>query len=586
MKKILPIIIIVCALALALGSVWEDSLIVDEIPHVGAGYSYWATGDMRLNPEHPPLVKDLAGLPLQSMNLEDEPTFASRFWNTDINGQWDFGRQLIFQSGNDADKITHAAKLPVFIFFILAAWLLFKWTKARYGFWPGIIGLTLFTFSPTVLAHARFVTTDLAAAWGVLTATFFFLRYLEKPTWKNLLIAGLIFGLAQLTKFSVFLLVPYFGLLATIWALVKSANFLAGTRVILGTVLLMVVGYALVVWPVYGLHTRNYPVELQQRDMHSQIGYAKPEFARKLVLELADKPYLRAFDQYLFGLLMVNQRQAGGNTIYYRGEVVQSGGPSYFPLVYFIKETIPFWILTLLALHSLFIGNWKLSAQGRPATGRKTINSIRGHFPEFAMLLWLIIYWGVSIQSKLNIGVRHLLPIYPFTIILVAGGTALIIRNSKLEIRNLLIFASIILLFWHVSENLRIYPYYLAYFNQLAGGPANGHKVVVDSNLDWGQDLKRLADFVEENGIETIEVDYFGWSDPYYYLGQKIRWLHAGKYHSAAEFKASSQSDGWLALSATFKQNSKQNPATSYDWLDAYNPVAVIGHSIFVYHVK
>ena len=260
MKKILPIIIITCALALAISSVWEDSLIVDEIPHVGAGYSYWATGDMRLNPEHPPLVKDLAGLPLQFMDLEDEPAFASRFWNTDINGQWDFGRQLIFQSGNDADKVAHAAKLPVFIFFILAAWLLFKWIRERYGFWPGIVGLILFTFSPTVLAHARFVTTDLAAAWGILTATFFFLRYLEKPTWKNLLIAGLIFGLAQLTKFSVFLLVPYFGLLAIIWALVKSTNFLAGTRVILGTVLLMVAGYALVVWPVYGLHTRSYPV--------------------------------------------------------------------------------------------------------------------------------------------------------------------------------------------------------------------------------------------------------------------------------------------------------------------------------------
>ena len=581
MKKILPIIIITCALALAISSVWEDSLIVDEIPHVGAGYSYWATGDMRLNPEHPPLVKDLAGLPLQFMDLEDEPAFASRFWNTDINGQWDFGRQLIFQSGNDADKVAHAAKPPVFIFFILAAWLLFKWIRERYGFWPGIVGLILFTFSPTVLAHARFVTTDLAAAWGILTATFFFLRYLEKPTWKNLLIAGLIFGLAQLTKFSVFLLVPYFGLLAIIWSLVKSRGFLAGARVVLGTILLMVVGYGLVVWPVYGLHTRNYPVELQQRDMQAQIGYAKPEFARQLVLALADKPYLRAFDQYLFGLLMVNQRQAGGNTIYYRGEVVQSGGPSYFPLVYFIKETLAFWAFVLLALLGVFLTkNYKL----------KTINSIREHFPEWAMLLWLIIYWGISIQSKLNIGVRHLLPVFPFTIILVTAGIASLRNKLRIENKKILLsafyFLISILLGWQIYENVSIYPYYLTYFNQSAGGPENGYKIVVDSNLDWGQDLKRLTNFVEENNIEAIEVDYFGWSDPYYYLGQKTRWLHAGKYRSAAEFKASSQSDGWLALSATFKQNSKQNPATSYDWLDTYNPVAVIGHSIFVYHVK
>ncbi len=89
--------IIGVATIIAIASVWNDSFIVDEIPHVGAGYSYVDKGDMRLNPEHPPLAKDLAGISLHFLNLNDGEVFISRFWNEDINGQWEFGRKLIFK---------------------------------------------------------------------------------------------------------------------------------------------------------------------------------------------------------------------------------------------------------------------------------------------------------------------------------------------------------------------------------------------------------------------------------------------------------------------------------------------------------
>ncbi|HEY4506715.1 MAG TPA: hypothetical protein VJH71_00935, partial [Candidatus Paceibacterota bacterium] len=107
MNKIV-LVIITAAIVLAITSAWNDSLIVDEIPHIGAGYSYVSKGDYRLNPEHPPLAKDVAGLPLKFLNLKQD-AFATEFWSTDINGQWDFGRRLIFNSGNDAIKITHLA---------------------------------------------------------------------------------------------------------------------------------------------------------------------------------------------------------------------------------------------------------------------------------------------------------------------------------------------------------------------------------------------------------------------------------------------------------------------------------------------
>ncbi len=191
-------VLIIGALALAVSSFWDESLIVDEIPHVGAGYSYIAKGDMRLNPEHPPLAKDLAGIALKFLDL-NESAFTSRHWTQDLNGQWDFGRLLIYNSGNDADRITHAARLPLLLFFVLSAVLLYRWTLKRYGSTGAIIALILFSFSPTVLAHGRFVTTDSAAMFGVLFATYFFLKYLRDPSVKNLFIASIVFGIALLT---------------------------------------------------------------------------------------------------------------------------------------------------------------------------------------------------------------------------------------------------------------------------------------------------------------------------------------------------------------------------------------------------
>ena len=173
------VIIVVIAVILAITSVWNDSPIVDEIPHIGAGYSYIATGDHRLNPEHPPLAKDLAGISLKIAGIKDAPAFESKYWTEDVNGQWNFGRKLIFNSGNDAIRLVRFAKMPQLIFFVLSAIIIFAWTRRMYGYLAALIALFLFSFSPTVLAHSRFVTTDMPALFGILIATFFFIHYLK-----------------------------------------------------------------------------------------------------------------------------------------------------------------------------------------------------------------------------------------------------------------------------------------------------------------------------------------------------------------------------------------------------------------------
>ena len=209
------------------------------------------------------------------------------------------------------------------------------------------------------------------------------------------------------------------------------------------------------------------------------------------------------------------------------------------------------------------------------------------------MLLWLFIYWGVSINSTLNIGVRHLLPTFPLAILLVSGQISRIIEMAKTKSKNALIGSGLILaglLGWFVSENLRIFPYYLSYFNQAVGGPSGGYKYVVDSNVDWGQDLVRFSNWVKENNIPRVEFDYFGWADPYYYLKDRYIWMSATKYTDANDFRTRNQSDGWLAVSATFLQGSQGSPdqpkPVNYLWLNSYQPLTVIGNSIFVYKIK
>lgn len=559
--------IIIASLILAISSFWDDSLIVDEIPHVGSGYAYVKKLDYRLNPEHPPLAKAIAAVPLLFLDLKQN-AFQSKFWLQDINGQWDFGRFLIFQSGNDAELITKTVKFPILVFFILSAVLIYKWAQKLYSRFAALVALALFSFSPTVLAHSRLVTTDIPALFGIILATFFFIKFLQNPDGKNLWLSGITFGIAILTKFSTFLLVPYFIVLALIYWAAKKENR------VLKTIFVFIIGFVLVVWPVYFLFTFNYPPERQLTDTQFLLGSFGNRTLAGIVEWMADKSIIRALGQYGLGLLMVNQRASGGNTTYFLGEVSTEGRWYYFPLVYLMKESIA-WLI--LAIAALLYSASRIRPKFKISILRNWMN---GHFAEFAMLLWLAIYWTTSIKSNLNIGVRHLLPTYPFAIILVSGQIARL-RDKVKYFTWIVAF----LIGWYVADSINIWPYYLIYFNQIAGGPSGGYRYVVDSNLDWGQDLKRLSQWVEKNNIEKIHLDYFGWSDPVYYMGPKFQWLTAGQYKNAEDF-IQKTGGGYLAVSANFYMNSRQNPETSYAWLDQFKPMAVIGHSIWVWKLK
>ncbi len=608
---------------LMFASAWDDTLTFDEIAHIPAGYSYLTQRDMRLNPEHPPLLKDWAALPLLALNLnfpKDNPG-----WSNEVNGQWTFGYGFLYFAGNDPDLIRHVARVPMMVLTVALGWLIVSFARKRWGDAAGLIALVLFALSPNFIAHGRYVTTDVGATLGFLVAILAFVRFLEEPTSrKRLVLAGLAFGFAQLLKFSLFLLVPLFGFLAVLYLFLEArAGFWKMAWRYLGSlVAIFAVGYALV-WAVYLFHTAGYPPARQASDMAREIAnYAGgpvssgetvcnpaavglKRFARcpaEIGIWMADKPVLRSFAHYLKGLLMVFQRSAGGNTTYFAGEVSAAGWRWYFPTIYFVKETLPALILIAFAI-ILALRRTAVSFFGRPRWFGRTVGWVREHPAEVAMLSFIALYWTTSIRSNLNIGLRHVFPTLPFLYLLTARQVAAWFAPGAMGAggsvwRRIVSFArgywdvlkrSLllgVLVVWQVVNTIGLFPSYLAHFNELAGGPANGYRWAVDSNLDWGQDLKRLTDFVRERGIPKMKLDYFGGGVPERYLGDRVE-----RFDPQKDPRPTS---GWIAVSATLLQGGRGIPAGGYDrptdyyrWLDAYEPpVAKIGYSIFVYKIR
>jgi len=567
-------------------SILNDSFTFDETAHVAAGYSYLTQKDMRLNPEHPPLIKDISALPLLFL----KPNFPENdaLWQNAAPGRWwdqfDVASLFLYRSGNNPGQILFWSRTPIILMTLLLGFYVFRWTKELFGNKAGVIALLLFSFSPTILAHGRLVTTDVGAAAAVLIATYYFVKFLRESSAKNLIKAGIFLGVAELTKFSAILLFPFFGILIFFWVLIKSpglVNFLKSFfRYISLFILILTVSYA-VVWLVYLFHTWNYPVEKQISDSKLILASAKSNFLPDAVVWMIRTPVLKPVAHYLLGLFMVLQRTSGGNTSYFMGEISAAGWKTYFPTVYLVKEPLAFFVLMVASLLAIF---WMIKKPFWKNPKERIADWTRAHFPELAMLLFIGIYWLTSLRSNLNIGVRHLLPIFPFTIILVSYIISKLIVQPYVRLRILALGA---ILLWQALSVISVYPSFLSYFNELAGGPDNGYKIVVDSNLDWGQDLKRLAKWTSENNVNKIYVDYFGGGDLRYYLDDKF--LPWWGQRNPNEIPYGS----YLAVSATLLQGGRAKPGAGFSeptgyylWLNNKKLITKIGYSIFVYKIE
>ncbi len=608
-------------LLLLLGSSWADAFIYDEPPHITAGYAYLRFRDARLNPDNPPLLKMWAAVPLLPLTLQFPLAALAR--QADPYEQWNTAQRFLYESGNEPHRIARLARLRPISVTLELGLALFCWTRVLAGGTAALLALVCYTWSPTILAHGRYVTMDVSAALGVALAGLALSRFLQCPSLRAALVSGLTLALALLLKSSAVLLVPLIVALTLLWLGLDRRRMVSYLR---GVVIIGSTAALLVLLP-YLWTTGHYPAAQQVRDTYMLLSdYAdgplgRPEqataeedlarlqhdrtrdlracarllaeqrlprltrCAAELAIFLADKPIVRGWGAYLAGLVYNHWVARNGTIAYFRGEVSGSGWWSYFPVVYAIKEPLPFHLLSGLALGLALTRAWS-GAWGL----RALITWLRSHAADTVMFGWLALYWSVALSSSLNIGIRHILPVFPFTILLVArelsrwltrcprpGWRPLTSRGAKLMVL-------IGLFVWQGVSVVRVYPAFLAYFNEAVGGPAGGAQYVVDSNLDWGQDVRRLRAFIDAQGLDSIAVDYFGTSSPRHELGAPfVPWGSAlGPY------------PGWLAVSASilYEAQGRWDPALwhraedAYAWLQGKRPVTTIGYSIVVFDLR
>ena len=462
-------------------SVRQESLTWDEGDHIFAGYMSLKHHDFGLNPEHPPLVKMLAAVPLQGMNLR-EPQLQNRYFKTEA---YLSGRDLIFQ--NDFEAITFRARMFASIFALMVALLAFLTAREMFGTGAGFIALLLIVFEPNLLAHGAIVATDIGAAGCLLASIYAFYRYVKSPSWGRVAVLGLAAGVFCITKHSAVLLPPMLILLAVteLWrrrqagdeSRLHQAMRLAGAFVVAGVLAVAII------WVGYGLRYSARPAGQQiNPPLEATLGNLSP-MEGKAVTIMARRKLLP--ESWLYGLADVRS-VANIWPSYLFGKVYAHGVWFYFPVAFVIKATLTTLIFLPLIVYAI-------------ATGK-----LRGWREILFLTVPPALYFCISMTSKLNIGVRHILLVFVFLLVL-AGGAAwsLISKDRRWT------WAIGILVLFHAISSLRAFPTsYMAYANELWGGPANIHKYLTDSTTDWGQQLKAVKRYIDERGIKECWFAY------------------------------------------------------------------------------
>jgi len=453
----------------------------DEPHHLFDGYTVWKSHDYRTNPEVPPLVKLVAAIPLLPMHLK-VPLNQERSVQTEA---FTDGRDFVF--GNGGDRVLFPARMSCMVFTLMLGLLIFCAGREIFGRIAAFFALALFVFDPNFLANGALVTTDVGMSCLLLAAIYAWFRYTKVPadsaaTWRRLALVSLLAGLAVVVKFTGLLLLPMLVLLALVEAVRAKSALLLGRRI--ATLAGIAVVAWIILWSFYGFRYKAAPAG---HDLNPSLAVyvptvPNPADAKKLAF--VAKHHLLP-EAYLWGLANTKLTE-DADTSYFFGHVYRHGTWKYFPAAFLIKSTLP-----LLLLLCLVPFGWRREAWWKQ--------------PEFAVLLVpMAIYLFVAIHAQMNIGHRHLLPIYSFLYILVAGAAAaLFVRDRRWGI----VFA--VLLGWQIVTSVRVAPGYMAYANEAWGGPDNVHRYLSDANSDWAQQLKETKRYLDEHQITNCWFAYF-----------------------------------------------------------------------------
>ena len=474
-------------------SVRQNSQTFDESAHIYSGYSYWKSGDFGINPEHPPLEKLVDTLPLLPTGIKAPPPMPIHFRGVSALG----GRQFLYT--NDADAILFRARAMATLFTLACALLVFLAAYEMFGAGTGLTALLLFVFEPNILANGALVTTDIGASCFVFATVYAFYRYSRKPTMLRLSVCCLAAGLALAAKHSTVLLLPMFVILA-VYEIVRrrSPESTIETRAhqslrLLGAMVAIMIVAIAILWSFYGFRYAARPNNAQMipgtSDYVNHLKYP----TEASIIRFFENHHIMP-EAYLFGMTDIVMLSKTGRPTFLLGHEFASGRWFYFPTVFVIKSTIAFLLLLALILAAREV--WRHEHR------RELV------FLTIPPLLWL----AVAMTSKLDLGIRHILPMFPFLIILAAAVAYTLAHRSR-------VWGAVVvgLLVFHAASSLHTYPNYLPYSNEAFGGTQNTYRVVSDANVGWEGGLKNLANYTNSHHITQCWFAFDGPNDPAYY---------------------------------------------------------------------
>lgn len=524
-----PFAILLLIFALALTSMRVKSATFDEDAYVGKGAAAWFRGEFGLRTAHPALAPILGTAPLLT-----EPGFGEKVGSLskcESGSARSCGREMLFQRSN-THRVLFLVRLPIVMLLVTLGALVYRWARELYGGWGGLLALTVYALEPNLLAHGRLLTLDLAATFFACLVICTAWRFWRRPGWARLIGWGVALGLAGATRYTLGFLVP----VLIVVAILRARSGPLKLWQALGALMVAGCVAALTVWVVYGFSFGPVP------DWGVRLPAPAYFYDLKELLAYRDKPQ----DAFLLG-----QNYTGGRWY-------------YFIVTLLVKTPLPLLIMIGAAFVLLI--------------RRRDVRS-----GEPFILITVGFYYALSLFSPFNIGHRHLLLILPLLTVFI-GRLGPWLAERKPDWR----YATGGLIVWLAFSTLRVHPHYLAYFNELVG-PQDGYRVLVDSNLDWGQDLPALERYVQEHEVPFLYLSWFGESRPEQYDIPQ-RYIPSKPDQLSDLFTRVYHPDypppGLYAISATNLQGVLFDDKDIFDYFRQREPIAQPGYSIQVYEVE
>jgi hypothetical protein len=577
------VVILAAFIILQLSLLGRRSMMVDDTIHIPSGYSYLKTHDFRLNEEHPPFIKALSAVGTE--HVQPELPLDSEGWTKAAepgdpdDGTDTFCGDFFHRNADRFQEIIYWARLPVIFVPIVLAVVLWAFARSLFGDLAAILSVFFFLSEPNVIANSNFVQDDISSALALVLFAAALRAYFNKPIFVRAILLGLAIAFGLLVKHSLIVFVPVAIVLLLVHALWRRLRHKEHFCRYLGFALI-ILGISYVVFLAGYAFDASF-IDDDEAVFISEWFYVTgdwSEWFQNILVHLT----IVLPKYYLWGMDMVLNDVRNGRPAFLFGEVSQTGWWYYFPAAFVLKTTIAFLVLSVAGMCWTV---WKILRQ-------RWLDGLYLLVPSLG-------YLGFSMMSHLNIGVRHIMPVFPFFAVMGGAAVAALLNVERFKRWHASWILVGVLGVWIIVIDAATFPNYTTYFSPIAGGPSNGWRLLSDSNVETGQDIKDLAAFMKARGVNQIEglfvgsgyIEYYGVENCDIPCGSDEDDAGNDNDDDATSNSASDYQDpriSYIAIGGWYLEEINLTPEQQ-EVIDQYRneqPEAVINNAIFVFRTK